>query len=102
MVVRLSERKESMMAVDADRSPLGELTMFKIRIPTSFLSLSRTTILPACWRMAPRRGCPVLAASNGAYLGQALAATLPTRISTVWGVIQFDESEQRSARHPSG
>src|ERR1700752_2607401 len=31
-----SKRKESIIAVDADRSLLGEVTMFKIRIPTSF------------------------------------------------------------------
>src|SRR5580700_5656734 len=34
---RYSKRKESIMAMDADRSPLGEVTMFKIRIPTTFL-----------------------------------------------------------------
>src|SRR5882724_930250 len=32
-----SKRNKSMMAMDADRSFLGEVTMFKIRIPTSFL-----------------------------------------------------------------
>src|ERR1700723_3056831 len=32
-----SQIKESTIAMDADRCPLGEATMFKIRIPASFL-----------------------------------------------------------------
>src|SRR5882762_11592313 len=32
-----AKRNESMIAMDADRSFLGEVTMFKIRIPSSFL-----------------------------------------------------------------
>src|SRR5580693_5108367 len=45
-----SRRKESMTAMDADRSPLGEVTIFKIRISTSFLESDKP--LPASWRMA--------------------------------------------------
>src|ERR1700732_1616688 len=35
--VLYSKRNESTIAMDADRSPLGEVTMFKIRISSSFL-----------------------------------------------------------------
>jgi hypothetical protein len=45
---------------------------------------------------------PHPAAGKRGSAGQVLAATLPTCISTIWGAIQFDESEQQPARHPSG
>jgi len=39
-----AKRNESMIAMDADRSFLGEVTMFKIRIPTSFSALQLALI----------------------------------------------------------